>query len=306
MYKKKHFSLHNKIKNLTSVKNKSKKKALYCSPKYSGTFTCFDKKTLVNIANHLNKNKFNSNYININNNKELLWNSIKNSFHNICNSEICWLKQPIVKQIKSIDINSIFRPEMPREWLDNDREWLSTIDIEKVINQYKDKYSDFEFIGPVPIDFDSKHPYGGCIVDELCNIDIKKMIKNNKTKLGIVFNLDPHDKPGSHWVSLFSDFIKGQIYYYDSYGTKPPLEVNNLMNKLESQIYNHPDTSNNIDKTHNKIRHQYMDSECGVYSMQFIINLLENKSFDYICNHPVHDNDMNKNRFVLYRPPDIN
>ena len=35
-------------------------------------------------------------------------------------------------------INNSFRPEKPKEWLSNSREWLSTVDIEKVLSQYEE------------------------------------------------------------------------------------------------------------------------------------------------------------------------
>ena len=37
---------------------------------------------------------------------------------------------------------------------------------------------------------------------EICNFNLNKMIKNKK-KIGFIFNLDPHTKGGSHWVSMF-------------------------------------------------------------------------------------------------------
>ena len=51
----------------------------------------------------------------------------------------------------------------------------------------------------------------------------------------MVINLDPHDKPGSHWVALYFDLKKMEIYYFDSYGIYPPKEVENLMFRLKEQ-----------------------------------------------------------------------
>ena len=42
-----------------------------------------------------------------------------------------------------------FRPKMPSDWEKNSREWLSTLDIENVLNQYEKKYKNFLFIGAV-------------------------------------------------------------------------------------------------------------------------------------------------------------
>ena len=37
---------------------------------------------------------------------------------------------------------------MPSEWYEDDREWLSTIDIEDAMEQYEDR--NFWFVGAVP------------------------------------------------------------------------------------------------------------------------------------------------------------
>ena len=34
----------------------------------------------------------------------------------------------------------------------------------------------------------------------------------------------------------------------------------------------------------NKVLHQFKESECGVYSLHFIENMLEGKKFDSYCN----------------------
>ena len=68
------------------------------------------------------------------------------------------------------------------DWNKNSREWLSTVDIENVLNQYEKKYKNFLFIGAVPCDFDKKLSWGSCVVNELCNINIKQLIKRGKTK----------------------------------------------------------------------------------------------------------------------------
>jgi hypothetical protein len=124
---------------------------------------------------------------------------------------------------------------MPESWNKNMNTWLSTIDILKVMKQYEQKYQDFLFIGPVPIDFDYKITFGMCISNELCNFNLEKFINFGKKRLGIVFNLDPHYMSGSHWVALFFDSNTGGIYFFDSYGIKPKKEILNFMEKIKKQ-----------------------------------------------------------------------
>ena len=76
---------------------------------------------------------------------------------------------------------------------------------------------------------------------------------------------------------MFADFDKeNKVYYFDSYGYKEPEEVTKLMKRLKEQA----DALNKLTTLHtNNIRHQFKNSECGVYSMNFIIQLLKGKSF---------------------------
>lgn len=41
---------------------------------------------------------------------------------------------------------------------------------------------------------------------------------------GIVVNLDPSWKPGSHWVAIYCPKY-GQVIYFDSFGLQPPNQI---------------------------------------------------------------------------------
>ena len=225
-----------------------------------------------------------------------LWSKLDKKLKNVCNDEYCWTKQSFVK--RDTDIVQSFRPEMPSKWKENKNEWLTTLDIEAVMKQYENKYKNFIFIGPVPIDFDKKLHPGFCVINELCNINLKRLIKNDKNKIGVIFNLDPHDKPGSHWVAMFADFDKeNKVYYFDSYGYKEPEEVTKLMNRLKEQA---EELNKPCSILVNNVRHQYKNSARGVYSMNFIIKLLEGKTFNDVTNNIVNDDNMEQNRNKLF------
>ncbi len=187
--------------------------------------------------------------------------------------------------------NHTFRPSGPQGKFD----WLSTIDINYALAQYENKYSDFKFLGAVPIDFNDLDylPFKTLNFDELVN--------EGKTRIGVVFNLDEHYKGGSHWVSLFFDLAKGQIYFSDSYGTKPEKRIVDFISKIEKYL-----TSNSTkpisksDVRFNRIQHQKGNSECGVYSINFILRLLKGKTFDHITRKRVTDEKVNKCRMVYF------
>ena len=76
-----------------------------------------------------------------------------------------------------------------QEWKDNINEWLSSIDIDQFMRQYEHAHKDFIFLGPSPIDFDSKKIYGECVWEELCHFNLRKLLKRNKKKIGVIFKL---------------------------------------------------------------------------------------------------------------------
>ena len=205
----------------------------YCSPNSSDKISCFDNEALYNIANRFNK-QYPTHKIDMP--KELddieredFWRrlNIKINQATGCSTEECWLKQDFVDS----EYEDNFKPKYPNEWLNNKNTWLSTYDINNVLKQYE-KNNYYKYIGAIPIDFDKKLAIGMCVVNELCNLNLKRLYLSGIRYIGAVFNLDKHDQPGSHWVSLFINLINGGIYYFDSYGSSPPKEVIILMERI--------------------------------------------------------------------------
>ena len=236
-----------------------------------------------------------------------LWNEINKMMSSKCTTEICWMKQDFIKDSPlARELLKNFKPMMPKKWDTNPLEWLNTIDIRDVMNQYEIKYPEFEFVGPVPMDFDTKVGFGQCVVDELCKVKLDNLMAKGDTKLGVIFNLDKHTQSGSHWVAMYCDINnnnggnggnEGYIGYWDSYGMKPKPEVVVLMERLKKQG---EELGKHIEIKINKTRHQYKNSECGVYCIYFITSLLDGKNFEEVVNNIISDDDMNSKRKEFY------
>ena len=141
--------------------------------------------------------------------------------------------------------------------------------------------------------------YNECVWEELCKFELKNYIKRGKTKIGIVFNTDPHYLSGSHWISLFIDIKNKYIFYFDSNGHKIPPEINRLVKRIIKQSKTNPLNLNLKYIDNYKKRHQNEDSECGMYALYFIIMLLtEEKKPEYFNNKSIKisDSEMNKLR----------
>ena len=137
-------------------------------------------------------------------------------------------------------------------------------------------------------------------MNELCKINLEKLILNKIFQVGIVFNLDKHDQDGSHWVGMFIDLKKNGIYYFDSYGEPEPKEVKELANRLLTQ--GKKIGKNNMVYKVNNIRHQYKNSECGIYCINFIVEMLKGSEFNEFINHTIDDTNMNKKRDFYFSP----
>jgi len=287
--------------------------------------SCFPLETLQEIAT--NYNKKNKDKIDIKLGKAELVESLNEKLSGKCSEQTCWLRLDIAKALDDDIKDDIFRPEGPSKKY----EWLSTTHINDVVSQYHSVYDNFYFLGAVPLDFD-KLPVLG-----IKNFDFEGMIKEGKTKFGIVINQDEHWKSGSHWVGLFLDFDKNGIYYFDSVGSSPlkltrkfitrmaklmylrkykeELPVKNVL-KIFKSLKDAPESKfesimnekkylknliNNFDIKYNNIQHQFNNSECGVYSINFIVNLAGGAEFEHVINNITKDEEMNKNRKIFFR-----
>lgn len=276
-----------------------------CSPNIAVTndYTCFDKRELEEIALALNiyilKNKALSNYcptqsqkciiktpIDIRKKtKEGLWRSIHKRLGKLCDQESCWIDLELINSIQDKDILEkikyfTFKPKMNK----NRRSWLSTKNINDVMQQYQEFDKTFKFLGALPSDFYTQIKF-----------DYKQL--NRFKKIGIVFNLDTHDKPGSHWVAFFIDNVQKQYDFFDSTGKPPNKHIDKFIDMLLGV-----GVISGYSYLQNTSVHQTKNSECGIYSMYYIIQRLLGKSFNSIANTVIKDDDMNRFRDHLFRP----
>ncbi len=293
-----------KIKTRLKKDKKKKFQTLKCAPtqtekvdkKLKGK-SCYGNEEIINMKNAWNEN--NSNKINSNNPEEI-WKFLKNNLSNKCYNELCWLDGHTFnsKINKDIAMKSLFRPFSPESWKKKPYEWLSSVDIIKVMSQYEKKYKKFVFIGPSPIDFDDKKLFGTCVWEKLCKFDLSKYV-GKKNKIGIIFNMDPHYKDGSHWMGLFVDLEKKFIFYFDSNGDKIPKRIKVLADRIIEQGN---ELNINLKYMDNEGKeHQRRDGQCGIYSLYFIIELLKGtKNPEYFKNHRIPDEEMKNYRIKYY------
>ena len=283
-------------------KNKTQKKItkLQCSPnpeKKENDFTCYTKEDLYKLQKLWNL-RHPDDPIEGQNIADI-WSKLQKKLENVCDKESCWLKQSFVKKEDREDLMDSFAPVAPVSWKKKPNEWLSSTEIIDVMRQYEKAYKCFVFLGPSPIDYDTRKLYGECIWQELCEFNLKEQIENGKKKIGIIFNLDPHYKPGSHWVSLFINVKKKQIYYFDSAGESVPTNIKKFADEVTKQGKS-LGINFKFDQNH-PVEHQYGNTECGIYAIYFIVHMLEDKiNSYYLKNHILKDKYIEKFRKIYF------
>lgn len=261
------------------------KKEINCSPAVEGktvsSTSCLTPEVLVSIKNEYN-NRHPQSLITTNNPTEV-WSILKQRLEQEkkCKNERCWLSEIRDKKLQKELQEKVFAPDQPPEWKNNPDEWLSNFDIFNVIWQYQEKYPDFKFMGPTTIDFDTRLPEknGECVENELCNFNLKKDISEGFKHFGCVFNLDKHWQSGSHWVSIFIDIPEKIIFFFDSAGaSNTPKEIKVLVKRIKEQglELSPPIEFEYFSNTRNQ--HQRGNTECGMYSIFFMITMLTGKT----------------------------
>jgi hypothetical protein len=275
----------------------------YCSPNPNKSqkkdYTCFDDTSLIKLRDLWNLRHTDSKIVA--KDSKSIWEELKRKLSNVCSKESCWLKQQFTQDKFHKELDTLFAPKMPEEWKKNINEWLSSVDIENVMKQYERAYKCFEFIGPSPIDFDTLKSGSECVWPELCDLNIQTQMASGKTKIGIIFNTDKHTGGGIHWISLFINIKKREIFFYDSAGEMPPKEVQVLIERIKEQgkqlnspiqfasDYNYPK------------EHQMSSTECGIYSLYFIVHMLEDHlTGHYLKNHVIKDKFVEKFRKIYF------
>jgi hypothetical protein len=211
-------------------------------------------------------------------------------------------KLPVSKEERAALEKNYLRPPAPAAWKKDPDMWLDSVNIANVMNQYEVAFPNFDFMGPFPIDFAAPNPYTKkedgeqkCLMDEICEYRVTQAIQNKKDMLGVIYNLDPHYKSGSHWVATFVDLKRFRCLYFDSYGMKPPKQILTFMSWVSKQ-----DPSRKMPLMYSSRRVQYKNTECGVYCLYFLIRMIHGDEFVDFTRATPNDDGMLKLRSWIF------
>lgn len=231
------------------------------------------------------------------NDKKLL-DTLKSKYN--CDTEICILNQPEIKQIIGAEpvsqiITEHFKPEGPR---DNNK-WFSNTDIDTVLLQIKKKYKDKKFlhIEFQMIDFEKTK-------SELAKLDWPAKFNEGYRTFGTVFNTDTSRESGQHWFAVFGSFEDDSpeftLEYFNSSGELPMNQISMWMKRVKHEWqprFNKPIK----DIIVTRIENQKDNWNCGSYSLYYIISRLNGTPYRYFKNNAIGDDNMQEFRKYLFR-----
>ncbi len=268
----------------------------YCAPERSvdSRWTCFTHEELVAIAEAYNDIGIGE-PISVSGDDRKIHSDIKERFEKACGSgslkEPCWIdNKELLDALRAKD------PEMyklvtkfalkPRA-TKGATEWLSTTEIDAVLNQYMHFFPLFAYLGCVPSDHFDLHP------EDLDTIQSKM---ERAVTGGLVFNLDTTGGQGYHWIAVFIDRrcpIHSTIEYFDPTGNVP---TGGIKRFLKDDLFE------NYNLIVNKTVHQRGDTECGLYSIYYILQRLKGVTPREINSSPIADDSMIEFRSWAFRP----
>jgi hypothetical protein len=98
------------------------------------------------------------------------------------------------------------------------------------------------------------------------------------------------------YIDVPGENHEGAMYYFDSYGMRPPTRIATFMKECGLQGC--------TTLLYNDIRFQRKESECGMYCLYCILCLLKGKTFVEVCENAIDDNTMIKFRKMLFMSSD--
>lgn len=142
---------------------------------------------------------------------------------------------------------------------------------------------------------------------ELANLDIHKLKEEGYKSFGVILNTDRSSGGGKHWFAIYGDLDHAgtakdpiAIEYFNSSGNPPMSEVSNWLEAAKHDLLKNHGIDVEIVRSANR-RLQNSMTECGVWSLMYILSRLKNHPPDWYYKTNANDADMIELRSFLFR-----
>lgn len=159
---------------------------------------------------------------------------------------------------------------------DND-EWLNNINIDDTLDRWENVFK-FRNIGVHMNNFEEEHK-------KLAQIDLKQDASKYNIAASVI-NTDNYGQPGQHWVCIVIDHNNKTIEYFDSGAGDISNEIFSWITKKAIEL--------NYNDIYNNVKHQELNTECGVYCLFYIICRIHGIPQEYFDRIKINDEIMLK------------
>lgn len=220
-----------------------------------------------------------------------------------CDSEICVLKNKKFEEfIGPVVADNILETRFKPEGPSHSTEWLNNDNIDYVLNQWTKIYPGFLHVPFHMMDFDEHQT-------RLASLDLGNEYKNGTKKMGCVINTDKSTGRGIHWLCVFADLSDEKsdgywtLEHFDSAGDYPKRSLHAWLNKQRATIADkHPAKRIEVVDVTKSNQLQRSTTECGVFSLWYILSRLNGIPFSYFAQpSAINDDMMYKFRKFLFR-----
>jgi len=142
---------------------------------------------------------------------------------------------------------------------------------------------------------------------ELANLDIHRLKEDGYKSFGVILNTDRSSGKGKHWFAIYGDLDHAGtekdplvIEYFNSSGNPPMREVSDWMEAVKHDMLKNYGIEVETIRSANR-RLQNSMTECGVWSLMYILSRLKNHPPDWYYKTNANDADMIELRSFLFR-----
>jgi hypothetical protein len=141
---------------------------------------------------------------------------------------------------------------------------------------------------------------------ELSKLDIGSLMKSGYKCFAVVLNTDTHTGRGKHWFCIYGDLDHAgtekdpiAIEYFNSSGNSPMSEVSDWLTETEHELRKEGIEANIIKSASRRL--QESQTECGVWSLMYILSRLKGRPSNWFYKTRANDEDMIDVRKFLFR-----
>ena len=273
------------------------------------TKICFDnneKKKIINYLNTINANNDNSSSNQLSEQDGKI-NDINENNIDIIQEKFNCKNQRCIAMSLNLNLKN-FKTIGPA----NNTNLLTNVNIDDVMEKYTLIHPNFH---PIKFTMDDWFNISGNKEIVLLGNDpsyICKLINNKDQKkncIGFIMNTDKWSGRGIHWTALFCDLRNDDewtIEFFNSSSNKPSRNIKILIDNIINNLYTCPSKPyecivKNINISKNE--HQLSNTECGPYSLFFILNRLNKqpiKYFEFNEYDKIYDDSMVEFRKYIF------